>query len=480
MGQVGRQYEERLDQRDQQHEDHDVGNDPQQLQGARREEQERDEGDDGGQNAHAYGPGHPSRTQNRGIQGVPAPLALGGDVLTDHHRIVHDDADQHEQGENRQHVQGQVRGPEEQQRADERNGDAEGDPEGDAQVEHDHEADEHQHHACESVLHNGQQKVCDWAGAIGPHLDRHVLRHGIVHKGVLDDLHNFASRLADRRVDLNQHGGDAVHSQHQILIDESIVDFSDITEPHDGAIQSRDERDVEELLADAALGQRLQNHAAGAGAQLAGSQVHRALAHNPGNLGEGQAVAAQSLFAYLDSDLAIARALQADQRHRRQRQQVVAQLFGGKPQLVLCEHGGRNRQRHHVAHGPRQRHLRLLGTDRREVLDAVHGVLNVVEHGLGIGKGGNFDVDLAEPLGGDPHDALHAGIADDALLDPAVDVLLHLFGRCARRGDVNRDRAVVNAGKTPHGQLAAGDGAADQQDEHEEVGGDPVFRKVAN
>ena len=144
VGQMGGQDEECLDERHQENEERDIGKHADDLVvgGCYEEEWEKS------QNRRAHADGDRARHRPcagyRGLQRALAPLALPRNALTDHHGIIHDDADHEEESEDCAHVQGEAGGSEEQQRADEGQGDANRDPGCDTKVEHEHQADENQ------------------------------------------------------------------------------------------------------------------------------------------------------------------------------------------------------------------------------------------------------------------------------------------------------------------------------------------------
>ena len=114
--QVGGQDEECLDERHQEDEDRDIRKHVDDLVAGGGDEEEWEKS----QNRRAHPDGDRARHRPcagyRGVQRALAPLALRRDALTDHHGIIHDDADHKEEPESRTHVQGETGGSEKQQR----------------------------------------------------------------------------------------------------------------------------------------------------------------------------------------------------------------------------------------------------------------------------------------------------------------------------------------------------------------------------
>ena len=170
---------------------------------------------------------------------------------------------------------------------------------------------------------------------------------------------------------------------------------------------SRDERNVLELLADAALGDGVQHHAPGLGAQLPERQVEGCALHRGGHLGGRQVVAPQLLLAELDCYLPVTRARSVTSEMGRQLQQFAAHVFGRQSQLVLARDRRRDGERHRLDGQPRQLYLWPFRVLRREVLDGVHRIPHSVQYAVCIGEGRDFDPDEAHAFGGGGHDPLY-------------------------------------------------------------------------
>ena len=254
----------------------------------------------------------------------------------------------------------------------------------------------------------------------------------------------------------------------------------DVAERHDGAVEPCDERDGLEILADLSFGDGMQDQPAGVGAQLAEREVEGCLLHDSGYLGEGNIVASQFLLAQLDGGFAIAAASQRHLRNRGQIQQFTTNVRRCAPQLVLGELRGRNSEGHDVERCLAELHFGLFGVSRWKVLDSVHRVPDIVEDGIGIGEGCQFDPDGAQAFGGGAHHPLDAGKSYDAFLDAAIDVLLNLPGRGSGRPYRDDHGSKVQLGQVLDGELTAGNDAPDDQEQHEQVGGNGVAREVGD
>ena len=102
----------------------------------------------------------------------------------------------------------------------------------------------------------------------------------------------------------------AVDLGDHVLVNEPVANRGDVAERHDRAVGLGDERNILEILADAPLGDGLQDHAAGVRPYLAHGEVEGRRSHLPGHFVDGKAVAAELLFTELYRDLAVPGAFQ--------------------------------------------------------------------------------------------------------------------------------------------------------------------------
>ena len=154
---VGRQDEERLEQRHRQHEERDIRKYVHQLRGGRGDEEERHEREQRGAGADGYRTHH-RPCARRGRRGPAlAVVAFGGDALPHDEGVVHDEAHHQEEPDQRRQVQRQARGVEEQQGADERERDADRYPRRGTQVEHQEEQGEDEDRAGQPVSGDRRQ-----------------------------------------------------------------------------------------------------------------------------------------------------------------------------------------------------------------------------------------------------------------------------------------------------------------------------------
>ncbi len=475
-----RQDEKGLDQRYGEHEQRDPEKRLDDLKAALRHEQERHECEHGGGDADKDRAGDDPGSGNRRLHGTLSPLAFRRDALADNDRIVDDDADQQEEGEQRPQVQRQARQVEEHQRADERQGNAEGYPEGEAKVEDKEQAHEHQDDADRRVADDIRENVEYRLRRIVPDADFDARRRLVGFEAFPDVGGDFEQRLLPGGFDPDENRRLAVDRRQDALVDEAVADRGDVAQRQDGAVDPGDERYVPELLADLPLAHGVEDHAAGPGAQFAECRVAGGAPDLSRHLGERQPVAAQFLLVHLDGDFAVARAAQSDLGDGRQGQQIVAQVFRRPAQRIFGRSRRRHGERHHLDRQLLQLDLRAFGVGRRKILDAFDGAADIRQDLAGIGEGFELDIQAGEALRGGADDPRDAGQADHAFLDPAVDVLLDLLRRCAGHLHGHGNRAQIDFRNVLDGQLNAGKDAADDQQDQQELGGDGIADEIGD
>jgi hypothetical protein len=132
VSQVGGQHELGLDEREDQACDHDLTHGPEDLaHGAGHHEHGRERGHRR-QHSEDDRHGHALCTDDGALQAVAQALLVGVDVLADDHRVVHEDAEHHDEREQRDDIDRQAEWDEHPEAAEERDRHTEGHPEGDA------------------------------------------------------------------------------------------------------------------------------------------------------------------------------------------------------------------------------------------------------------------------------------------------------------------------------------------------------------
>jgi hypothetical protein len=235
-----------------------------------------------------------------------------------------------------------------------------------------------------------------------------------------------------------------------------------------------DHRDVGEpaLVLAALVGPH--QHLAGDRLDPAARHLQRRLGDLLGDGVEREPVDAHLLARHLDRDLPGRRAREVDLRDPPVGQELIADLLRQVAQdreVLLPVHD----HRQHLGAVGHQADDRALGL-LRQADDPVDRALDVGQRLLLVGLDRELGADVAAALGRGRDHALDPVDPADPLLDREDDALLDL--RRARAGVGHRDRDQVELGLREHLllDLQAHQQAADQQEEHQQVGGDRVLR----
>jgi hypothetical protein len=217
----------------------------------------------------------------------------------------------------------------------------------------------------------------------------------------------------------------------------------------------------------------------GGGLDAAGRQVERRRADLRRDHVEGQPIVLQLLFADLDRDLIGRHAEQLGLGDVGAREQAITHRLGLLAQLTRVQLAV-DHHHHHLAPVGELLHHRALGV-LGEGDDAVDGGLDVAEHLVEVRAVDDLDQHAAGALVGEADHAAHIVQAVDRLFDRLDDTLLDLRGRRSRIGYGDQYAIELDLGEDLGlDHLGRGEGAADQKEEHQQVGGDGVFRHVAD
>ena len=141
---VGGQDQLRLDQREDQAQDHDKRDAGDHLTHPARHEEQGRKRDDGREHAEDHGNGHGLRPFDRALDRIPEPLLMRVRALPDDDRIVDQDSEHQDEREERDHVDRDPEYREEPQRSRERDRHTYGDPDGQSQPHEQRQQAEHQ------------------------------------------------------------------------------------------------------------------------------------------------------------------------------------------------------------------------------------------------------------------------------------------------------------------------------------------------
>ena len=210
VGQVIRQHQHGLDQRERQTTDDDHGNRPRNgCRGPFHRVDERREGGHGGEDRERDRRRHLARAVDRRAQAPLAHLEVAVDVLAHHDRVVDHDPEHQDEGEQRHHVDRYVDVRQHGERAHERDTDAHRDPQRQPELQEQGQHQKHEQQAQPSALEQDPQPVLQRHRIVEPgrHLEagrqgRRPLRHEVP-----DLAGNAQGALVADPVDLDQGHG---------------------------------------------------------------------------------------------------------------------------------------------------------------------------------------------------------------------------------------------------------------------------------
>ena len=116
----------------------------------------------------------------------------------------------------------------------------------------------------------------------------------------------------------------------------------------------------------------------------------------------------------------------------------------------------------------------------REIINAAYRLAHVFQDRGRIGKGGQFDLDLSQAFAGGADNPLGAGNTYYALFNSTVYVFRHFLGRRPGRPHLDGHRAQVDVGVDLDGNLLRRQQTPDDQECHEQVGGNGVSGKISD
>ena len=472
---MARQHQETLDQAGDEH-GHDHQRDcADHLADHVRHHEERQKGGDGGERRRHHRRQHTPGAAFGRPDRTGAGSALRHRVLADHDRVVHDDADRHDEREQAHHVDGLARQHHHAEGGQQRDRNAHRDPEGDPCAEKHEQHEDHQGEAAGTVAEQHVDAVADELRRIVVVLDHQCRRQR--RPQLLDEFIENGRLLqrvgGGRTADLQLDSRVARPECDGIAFVEAIADGRDVAEMDLGPVRARDHLDLADCLgrsgeADAA------DLLVGAAGHDTGRKVDRAAADARGDIAQREVELAQAPLADLDPDFLAPASEQVDLVDARS-QKTLPDVPGMGTERRFRE-GSRDHDVADALVDVDAGHDRLLGL-LRQGLDPGHGVLDIRERRIEIGPRLELDDDRADAFHGLGHDALDPVEEADLRLDRRHDVGIDILGAGAGPGHAHRDpvdgegrkELGVHARKTEH--------AEQHHQHHQQVGSRAMARE---
>ncbi len=394
--------------------------------------------------------------------------------------VVHHDSQHHDEGHQRDQVDGQIQARHQEEGAEKRERYTEAHPEGEAQPQEERQHQQHQREAIPTIAKQGIQARAKEARVLLPDGQRHS--GGEILVGPLEVVahggRDLERALVAHPVDLHQRRRPPVEARHLVRFLEAVYHAGHVTEPEPRSVGTREQDQLLELASPVGLTLGADQDLAAGGLHGAAGQIQRGSPHRANHVVEGEAVSQQRILRDLDGDLVGTRGDQLDVGDSRERRDLVAHLLAEKLESRLV-HITRDRDVQHLEADLGLEDdglLRLLG----EAVDPVDAALDLAEAAADVLAGQQLDGHLADALGSGGADVLDTLEPLELLLDADADTLLDLHRRGTRIDHAHRDDVEADLG---HELLLDGEereNSPHHQEHHQQIGGDVIRREPGN
>ena len=399
------------------------------------------------------------------------------DAFPDHDGIVHQHAENQNEGQHRQGADLEIDIRKHGDGAEQRDGNAGGHPHGEAEPQEERQYDQHERQAAERRGVEHTHALLEFQRIVGPDGQLQAFGQGWAHRGdvslhVPGDLHDvFGVELRY----LEHHRGLAVEAGEEVAFLESVAYVRDLAQGHVGAVLPGEHDHALKLLSPVGLPLGAQQDFAVPRLDGTARHVERAVAHGMGDLIEGQAVPAQRVFRNLDGNLVGAYVGDGHLRYAVDGGKFVPQLLCDLLEDALVRIAGQRRVQYVAMHG----HHGNGGFFRlhRKTVDGIDPALYFVQGDNLVGVDLKFRIDDAGAFAGDRVNLVDARNALDGFLDADAYALFDFFRRRTEVGHGDGDD-----GNVERRELFLIDGenrkeATDTQDGHQQVGGNRIARE---
>ena len=489
MRQVVRQDQQRFDQRPQQAGNDDQRDDPHDLAHRPGHVQQRNEGRHRGQDREDHRRRDLACALDRSFEALTGQALAGIDVLADDDRIVHDDTQDEDEGEQRHHVDRHVEQGHDPEGAHERDEQSHCDPERQPESKEQRKADEDERKTGDRVTHKQVTSAPQYACAVVPGCQPNAVRHAKLRLAhvLFDRCRDRKSILVADAEDLDQLRGLAVEARGLVGVLETVDHRGHVAEPQVRSVPARQQDQFLEVATDVGLPFRSQQDLPGVRLDRAAGKVEARAAHGAREIVEGQLVPTKHVLRDLDRDLVGPGIGDLHDRDSRKSGEIVPDLFGQVAQCLLVgvTRDGDVDDLAAVAHFGDDRFLGLEGKG----VDRIDPRLDVVENFRRDGVLKQLHRHHAEVLRCDGGDFLDAVQSLNRFFDADADALLD-FGRCGPaiehadrdevQGELGEDLLPDRATAKVRGsewQPPDGDRATGDDHHRHQVGRDVVLRE---
>ena len=406
---------------------------------------------------------------------------MGLGVLPDHDRVVHDDAQGHDQGEQADHVDAAAHGVEHRQGGHEGDRDAHRHPEGDPGRQEQIQDRQYQQQTAGAVVHQQHDALFDQVPAFVEDLDPDALRQGrgALRQPLAEDLRRLEGIAVLGALQHHHHGLFTVLREGLAALSGLAFDLSHRPQI-DAPAPVTDDRQVtqrlELLLEIAALVEAAQLPGAVVFSDQPRRQVLAQLIDALTDLGQAHAESAQLFRGDADLDRLFRQSFEVDLVDAPGQQFLLepARQFAQFRQIVRTA----DQQPGHrlVTHALGDlRVFRVPG----QAVEVVHLLLDLIQGQDDVGTLFEFQIDAGHPGGRGGGHLLEVVHIAQALFQGDGDAGLHVLGTGTAPEGVDRDVVQFEIGEKLYVELVQGQAPGQQHDPHQQVGRDLVVGEGA-
>ncbi len=395
-------------------------------------------------------------------------------VFADHDRIVDEQAEHHDEGEEGNHVDRNVGDWKDQESTEDREWNAQAHPDRKLQTQEEGERDEDENESAETILDQDSETIAEHVCGILPGRDGKTFGEQAAKDFdlVRDRVLQLQDLLIPNSENPDTHGRVPIEVRVAILFVEAIDDSSDIGEEQPGSIGFRTQNDLLEFRTRVGLSLGAKKNFTGARLDRTAGAIEGSAADGRHDFVEGQRESLQRFFRDFDRNLVVPCILQFDLGDIGQAGDRITNSFAIDLER-LFRGVGADRDSKDGAFDFSVTDDRLFGFDR-ECRDRVDRILDFGERAVDRIAVHEFGAYTACALGRGRGDLLDAVQAVDLFFDSDTDTLLDFLGRGAEidHADGNDVDVDIGEGLLLNARIAE-DSAKDHQ-RHQKIGRDMV------
>ena len=473
VGEVRGQDEKGLGQGEDERRNDDDGNDGEEFSDDAFAPDEREEGGDCRAHAAEDGPDDFARAAHGGFHGTFALAVEAENIFPDDDGIIDHHAEGHDHAEEREHVDGEAAGVEDEEGAGKGKRNAESDEQGEAPIEEEEKKDGYEDERLDAVLHHGFDAGIDVFGGVADDLRLDLRREeggfgGKDTAGFADGLDDIGAFLFDQRVG---HGGAEVGASVGLCFLGCFFDRADVADFHGASVGAFDHGEVLELCGFGDFAEEADDALSTGGVEAPAHDIDVFGRDGLGHVAEGEAGEAEAVGVNFDPDFTALESVDEDFGDAGDEFEAALDFVEHRANFAHVETGRIGNSESDEREGD----IELFDDGRfgrggQVGFCFVDGLADIIEDGLDVFDGRvDFDEDVGKVVLRDGADFLEIIDVAEFLLDGNGDGAFDVLGGPGLRikgGDLDEIRADV--GKKVALQLCGGRVVAGENDHQRE------------